>query len=38
MLGASGDGQHDRLMEFTRAVSGASFFAPSESVMRGIAR
>jgi putative iron-dependent peroxidase len=38
MYGTSGDGQHDRLMEFTRAVSGASFFAPSESVLRGLAR
>ena len=37
MLGASGDGQHDRLMDFTRAVSGATFFAPSETVLRKLA-
>jgi putative iron-dependent peroxidase len=37
MLGASGDGLHDRLMEFTRAVSGASFFAPSLRVLRSLA-
>jgi putative iron-dependent peroxidase len=34
MLGASGDGLHDRLMDFTRAVSGATFFAPSQEVLR----
>jgi putative iron-dependent peroxidase len=34
MLGASGDGVHDRLMDFTRAVSGATFFAPSEATLR----
>jgi hypothetical protein len=28
MMGTSGDGLHDRLMEFSRAVSGATFFAP----------
>jgi putative iron-dependent peroxidase len=38
MLGASGDGLHDRLMEFTRAVSGATFFAPSEVMLGRIAR
>jgi len=37
MLGVSGDGLHDRLMDFTRAVSGATFFAPSEAVLRKIA-
>jgi putative iron-dependent peroxidase len=36
MLGASGDGLHDRLMEFTRAVTGASFFAPSLRVLRSL--
>ncbi len=30
MFGTSGDGLHDRLMDFTEAVSGALFFAPSE--------
>jgi porphyrinogen peroxidase len=29
MLGAAGDGEHDRLMEFSHAVSGAFFFMPS---------
>lgn len=29
MMGAAEDGRHDRLMEFTRAVTGATFFAPS---------
>jgi putative iron-dependent peroxidase len=29
MFGLSGDGLHDRLMEFTEAVSGGYFFAPS---------
>ncbi|MBI3089589.1 MAG: Dyp-type peroxidase [Candidatus Tectomicrobia bacterium] len=31
MFGASGDGRHDHLMDFTRALSGAYFFAPSEA-------
>ena len=29
MMGMTDDGLHDRLMEFTRAVTGATFFAPS---------
>jgi putative iron-dependent peroxidase len=29
IMGASGDGLHDRLMEFSRAVTGATYFAPS---------
>jgi putative iron-dependent peroxidase len=37
MLGAAGDGRHDRLLEFTRAVSGASFFAPSLRTLRSLA-
>jgi putative iron-dependent peroxidase len=36
MLGAAGDGRHDRLMEFTRAVSGATFFAPSLRLLRSL--
>jgi putative iron-dependent peroxidase len=36
MLGAVDDGQHDRLMEFTRAVSGATFFAPSRRLLRSL--
>jgi len=29
MMGTMGDGLHDRLMEFSRAVTGATFFVPS---------
>jgi putative iron-dependent peroxidase len=29
MIGTTGDGLHDRLMEFSRAVTGATFFVPS---------
>jgi deferrochelatase/peroxidase EfeB len=36
MMGASDDGLHDRLMEFTRAVSGATFFAPSLAGLRSL--
>jgi putative iron-dependent peroxidase len=38
MMGTSGDELHDRLMEFTRAVSGANFFAPSLRMLRSLAR
>jgi putative iron-dependent peroxidase len=38
MIGASDDGVHDRLMDFSRAVSGATFFAPSLKVLRSLAR
>lgn len=38
MFGVSGDGKHDHLMDFTKPVSGATFFAPSQSVLRSIAR
>jgi putative iron-dependent peroxidase len=38
MIGASGDGLHDRLLEFTRAVTGAHFFAPSLARLRRLAR
>ncbi len=37
MLGVAGDGLHDRLMEFSRAVSGANFFAPSLRTLRSLA-
>ncbi len=37
MLGASGDGLHDRLMDFTRAVSGAAYFAPSLTTLHKLA-
>jgi putative iron-dependent peroxidase len=36
MFGLSGDGLHDRLMEFTEAVSGGYFFAPSVEQLRGL--
>jgi putative iron-dependent peroxidase len=38
MMGSAGDGLHDRLMEFSRAVSGANFFAPSLATLRALAR
>jgi putative iron-dependent peroxidase len=36
-MGASGDGVHDHLMDYTRAVSGANFFAPPLRVLRSLA-
>jgi porphyrinogen peroxidase len=33
MMGSSGDGLHDHLMDYTRAVSGATFFAPSLDIL-----
>ena len=36
MVGTTGDGLHDKLLEFTRAVSGATFFAPSLRVLRSL--
>jgi len=38
MMGAAGDGLHDRLMEFTTPASGANFFAPSLNVLRSLPR
>ena len=38
MMGSAGDGLHDRPMEFSRAVSGAHFFAPSLATLRTLAR
>lgn len=38
MLGGAGDGVHDRLMDFSHAVSGAHFFAPSLQTLRALAR
>ncbi len=37
MYGASGDGIHDRLMDFTRPVSGAYYFTPSVEALNEIA-
>lgn len=34
MIGTSGDGLSDRLLDFSHAVSGAQFFAPSLPVLR----
>jgi len=36
MMGTSGDGLYDRLLDFSHAVSGAHFFAPSLPVLRGL--
>jgi porphyrinogen peroxidase len=38
MMGAGGDGLHDHLMDFTQAVSGANFFAPSLEVLKSLVR
>jgi putative iron-dependent peroxidase len=38
MMGTAGDGFHDHLMDFTRAVSGATFFAPSLKVLASLGR
>jgi porphyrinogen peroxidase len=37
MMGISGDGEHDRLLDYTRAVSGATFFAPSLKILQTLA-
>lgn len=36
MLGTAGDKLHDHLMDFTQAVTGATFFAPSLEVLKTI--
>lgn len=36
MMGTAGDGSHDRLMEFSKAVTGATFFAPSLTVLKSL--
>ncbi len=36
MMGTAGDGLHDHLMDCTRAVSGATFFAPSLEVLKSL--
>ncbi|MGH2407087.1 MAG: Dyp-type peroxidase [Candidatus Limnocylindrales bacterium] len=38
MYGLGGDGRHDRLMDFSRAVSGAFYFAPSLSLLSALSR
>lgn len=36
MMGTAGDGLHDHLMDHSQAVSGATFFAPSLTVLRSL--
>lgn len=36
MYGTAGDGLHDHLMDFTQAVTGATFFAPSLEVLKAL--
>jgi putative iron-dependent peroxidase len=36
MMGTTGDGLHDHLMDYTQAVSGATFFAPSLEVLKSL--
>jgi putative iron-dependent peroxidase len=36
MFGTTDDGLHDRLMDFTQAVSGAYYFAPSLEILAGL--
>jgi len=36
MYGTAGDGLHDHLMDFTQAVTGATFFAPSLEVLKSL--
>ena len=36
MMGTTGDGLHDRLMEFSHAVTGATFFVPSMESISGL--
>lgn len=38
MMGTSGDGLHDHLMDHSHAVSGANFFAPSVEVLTSLRR
>jgi len=38
MLGTTGDGLHDHLMNYTRAVSGAMFFAPSLNTLKSLGK
>lgn len=38
MMGATGDGLHDHLMDYTQAVSGAHFFAPSLDLLKSLGK
>ncbi len=37
MFGTDGDGVHDRLLDFSRPVSGAYYFAPSLNALSELA-
>ena len=37
MFGTDGDGLHDRLIDFSRPVSGAYYFAPSLDLLAELA-
>lgn len=37
MLGTDGDGHHDHLMDYSRAVSGATFFVPAVELLERLA-
>jgi putative iron-dependent peroxidase len=38
MVGTSGDRLHDRLLDFSRAVTGANFFAPSLNLLKTLGK
>jgi putative iron-dependent peroxidase len=38
MIGTAADRRHDALLDYTRAVSGATFFAPSLRILKGLGR
>jgi putative iron-dependent peroxidase len=38
MFGTIGDGHHDRLIEFSRPVSGAFYFAPPLNLLAELSR
>ena len=38
MMGTTGDGLHDHLMNYTQAVSGAMFFAPSLNTLKSLGK
>jgi putative iron-dependent peroxidase len=37
MFGTSADGVHDHLTDFSRPVTGASYFAPSQNALQEVA-
>jgi deferrochelatase/peroxidase EfeB len=38
MMGISGDGLYDSLMDYSKAVSGANFFAPSLEMFKALGK